>query len=296
MKEIVIPRELKSDNISQVVSQVITSDLKPSDNQFKFDLTKINFIEPGGVVALANLINWLSKNKVNTTFMITDENPASKNYKCMCYLADCEFFKIFFNENCFKEPKIRSTMLSMEDLSVDKVLNWSESKLIPFLHRNTQRYCEFSNIRVAVEEIFNNIMDHSSEHIGCVYGQFYPKTNKIVLSFSDFGIGIPKSMERNFEADNDLEYVLLALEEGKSTKSSPRNRGAGFSNIIRSLTNDNLGTVQIYSNYAKITIEDKKIIHSELSEIFYPGTFFNISIDVNNESLYDEEEEEDFEW
>ena len=103
-------------------------------------------------------------------------------------------------------------------------------------------------------------------------------------------------MRETFGNHNDLHLLLKALEEGVSTKSTPRNRGAGLPNIMRSLTTARVGTVHILSNHAKVIIEDGKISKVFSLQNYYPGTFFEVSINVDNDKLYEGEEEEEFEW
>ena len=52
----------------------------------------------------------------------------------------------------------------------------------------------------------------------------------------------------------------------------------------------------IISNCGKVVIIDNNVVESTSFEESYPGTFFELIIDVSNEHLYDIEEEEEFEW
>lgn len=298
MLNITIPRNLNTHTVTDFLSQVITPDLTPVATEIEFDMTKIGFIEPGGVVALTNLINWLNKHQVSSTFFInqTKQNIGTDNYKSMLYLADCHFFKKQFKNDFFKTPKIRNTTLPISDISVQQFYSWCENELIPFLKKSTQKWdAEFSNIRIATEEIFNNIKDHSTEEIGCVFAQFYPRKHEIKIAFSDFGIGIPSSLSKIYPNKKHSELLKLSIKEGTSTKSTPRNRGAGLGNIVNSITANDIGNVQLISNRAKMDTRGADITYTEMSS-FYPGTFFNLTIDVSNKNLYYVEEEEEFEW
>ncbi|EPV27808.1 hypothetical protein SAG0338_02085 [Streptococcus agalactiae GB00663] len=57
-----------------------------------------------------------------------------------------------------------------------------------------------------------------------------------------------------------------------------------------------VGNFTIISNCGIVSVSDNKITQSYSSEESYPGTFFEIRIDVSNDNLYDLEEEEEFEW
>ncbi|EGP5130186.1 hypothetical protein ER578_14275 [Enterococcus faecium] len=90
--------------------------------------------------------------------------------------------------------------------------------------------------------------------------------------------------------------MSIACQEGFSTKSTPKNRGAGLTNIITSLTNASIGTIHIQSNYGILEIEDKTIVRKKISKSYYPGSLFSIELDLANKELYDFDEEEEFEW
>ncbi|EYT96250.1 ATP-binding protein [Enterococcus mundtii] len=298
-KVIQVPSWFTKDNIDSFLESIINPDLTPVSKQIQFDLTSVRFIDPCGMTTLYNTCLWLENmEEVEATFLL---NPLDKlpkyNEKPMMYLVDCGFFKEFFgNKEVYKVPMIRDTTLPVRTLRSEESYEWKETVLKPWLQKSSNKYCEFSNIQTAIDEIFNNIADHSSQNIGCVFAQFFPNLKKIKISISDFGIGIPTSVKKLKPDKNDAELLSIACQEGFSTKSTPRNRGAGLTNIIISLTNLSIGTVHIHSNYGIIEVENKMIVRQEISKSYYPGTLFSIELDLANEELYDFDEEEEFEW
>jgi anti-sigma regulatory factor (Ser/Thr protein kinase) len=297
--KVTIPRSFTKLMISPFLSQIITQDNKPKDKEIIFDMTQVQFMTPGGVAALFNIGMWLQQVQgVNATFVVASKEEGSfKNLKAMEYLEDCGFFKQFFDSRIvYKEPMLPPTTLEVRTVKVKDSYEWTIKTLKEWLRRCTGRIDEFSNIQVAIEEIFNNICDHSSEQIGCVFAQFYPAKDIIVIAISDFGKGIPNVMRELYPDLTDEKLLIKALEEGVSTKSSPKNRGAGLTNIMRSLTNEGIGSVHIFSNYAKLSVSNKEVTQELNTNTYYPGTFFEIEIDISNEALYESEEEDDFEW
>lgn len=298
-KVIQIPSYFTQDGIDKVLESVVKPDLTPVSTEIKFDLTNVEFIDPCGMTALYNICLWLEKTEdVQATFLLNPIEQLPKyNERPMMYLVDCGFFKEFFGDRLiYKEPRIRDTTLPFRTLRSEESYEWKETVLKPWLQSCSNRRCEFSNIQTAIDEIFNNIADHSNQNIGCVFAQFFPKLNKIKISISDFGIGIPTSVRKLKPEKNDAELLVMACKEGVSTKSNPRNRGAGLTNIIMSLTNASIGAVHIQSNYGIIEVESKTIVCKEISKSYYPGTLFSIELNLDNEELYDYDEEEDFEW
>ncbi len=295
---VTIPEKFTIYKINDVLCQIISPDLNPLDSKFIFDLTRIQFCDPGGIAVLYNLCMWLKESEsVEMEIKIDSSTTNYKHRQAMAYIEDCGFFSYFFDvNNIFGNGELRSTTLPIRLLKVQDSYQWNRVTLKQWLQKSTGRNAEFSNIQVGIEEIFNNIQDHSSKRIGCVFGQFFPRRNEVVITASDFGLGIPNVMRTTFDLEDELELLLKALEEGVSTRSTPRNRGAGLPNIMRSLTSSNIGTVQILSNYAKVKIEDGEVTSKCRLKNYYPGTFFELTIDISNEELYESEEEEEFGW
>lgn len=296
-----IPPSLTKYNIPLVVNEILTPDLEPKSDEIIFDLTEVTWIDPSGVAALFNIGKWIDGfDNMKVTFRIAERGTGSyKNKKAMEYLEDCGFFEEFFGASDIykKNHACRITTLPIRTLGVDQSFSWRYNVLKRWLQASTGRNLEFSGIQVGVEEIFNNIRDHSNRNIGCVFGQYFPNnSDRLVITISDFGLGIPTVMRQKYGDFKDHELVLKALEEGVSTDSSPSNRGAGLPNIMKSLTSNKIGTVHILTNYAKILIRDGEVKSAVTTSNFYPGTFFEIEIDINNDKLYEGEEEEEFAW
>lgn len=297
-KTIELPYNFTQNTIDTFLKEVINPDLTPVSSDVQFDLTNVGFIDPSGMTALYNMCLWLQRTEnIEASFKMHKlENMPKYNEKPMMYLVDCGFFSEFFEELIYKEPNRRYTTLPVRKIKSEESYSWKETVLKPWIQKCTNKYCDFSNIQTAVDEIFNNIADHSSQNIGCVFAQFFPKLNKISISISDFGIGIPTSLRKINPNKDDAELLAIACQEGVSTKSTPRNRGAGLTNIITSLTNSGIGTIHIQSNYGIIEIENKKLSKVEVSESYYPGTLFSIDLLLDNPELYDFDEEEEFAW
>lgn len=298
---IIIPSQLNRFNIHPILKDIISPDLKPKSNEMSFDLTKITWMDPAGIVALFNIGKWLQEfDEVKATFSIAKRGTGSfKNRKAMEFLEDCGFFEAFFDKkDVYKaHHDYRPTSLPIRTLAVSESYTWRQNTLKHWLQTCTNRNLEFSSIQVGVEEIFNNIADHSDKKIGCVFGQYFPQNkDRLVIAISDVGRGIPTVMREKYSGLKDHELLVKALEEGVSTQSQPGNRGAGLPNIVRSLTARKVGTVHIMTNYAIMTIRDGKAISCYTTKNFYPGTFFEIEIDIHNEALYEGEEEDDFLW
>lgn len=291
-----LPSKMKKETIPKLTHEVFDSNLYPKSDYFEFDFKKVDFIEPGGIVALTNIISLLQQKGVKGILKLGGEPGSEKHQKMLNYLADSWFFIRKFNKEAVKKPSNLPTLLPLQEINFSKIFSWKNYQLDFWLKQNTKSSSSFSNIKTVVEETYNNIKDHSTEEVGCIFGQFYPRKGELVLCISDFGIGIPNSLKKICPDLKDNELLEKSIIEGISTQTTPRNRGAGLSNIIRSATKKGIGKVYIMSNYGIIEIENEEVVSSKNTNKFYPGTFIEITIDVTNPDLYDSETEEEFEW
>ena len=295
-----VPKKLDSAAVNKLLVQVVKEDLECLYETVIFDFKELEWVEPSGITVLTNLFGWLKKQGIIIEISKEKKDHLSiwsRKYEAMKYLEDAGFFKLHgFEDNMYGQASLRSTMLPITQIAYENYVQWNNTDFLLYLQAQTHRSSEFSNILVAVQEIFNNIKNHSTVDIGCTFAQFYPSKNEICLSFSDFGIGIPNSVRHLNPELCDSELLEFAVREGVSTQSDPANRGAGLWNIVRGLTNAEVGRVYIRSNYGRIWYRDKEVYNKLDAEAFYPGTFFEIRLNTANPDLYDDDMEEDFGW
>jgi anti-sigma regulatory factor (Ser/Thr protein kinase) len=113
--------------------------------------------------------------------------------------------------------------------------SWIGSSFLPWLDYSTgiaQR--SFYGVATCISEIFNNIQDHTNFDIGSIFAQHFPKEKMISISVSDFGDGIPHVVRTKLPNLSDSAAILTAVE-GFTTKSNPRNQGAGLAYLLRTV-------------------------------------------------------------
>ncbi|MET4562159.1 anti-sigma regulatory factor (Ser/Thr protein kinase) [Lysinibacillus parviboronicapiens] len=298
--KVFMPRELDRDRINELMINVLDSEKKPLYKQVELDFTTLKFIQPAGVVALDNMIEWLYKRDVRVDF--TYYTNIVDKYHPIKYLDDSGFFEKHLGKRLVKSATLRSTTISLQNVAYEESFSWLQNTFTPWLAQQLGvKKTTLGNIEMCLGEIFNNIKDHSSENIGCLYAQHYPQKKLLTFCIADFGVGIPYNIKRVFPDCSDSEALLHAIEEGFTTKTSPRNLGAGLYTMIKNIVINLKGSVHINSGYGILNVySDKGAIVTDPfhSDGFYPGTFleFNINTaEVEKEDLETEEEEE-FEW
>lgn len=101
-----------------------------------------------------------------------------------------------------------------------------------------------------IDELTNNINDHSFAEYGSIFAQFYPSKKYLDVCICDLGIGILKSYLNNGEYLNShAEAIKLAIS-GVSTKDRPEARGFGISTSLEMLVNGLNGRFFLWSGDA----------------------------------------------
>lgn len=292
--DINIPYKLRKETIHLLINDVINSDLRPVSDNIRLNFSNLTFIEPSGVTLLYNLILWLMKN--GTSVVVT--YPSQPN-KALKYLDDSQFFALFIGKTITKFAAQRSTTLKLQNISCEDSIQWLDLGFAPWLSMNiNEPINSLTTIKMCFGELFNNIKDHAQESTGCIFGQHYPRTNTIIISISDFGVGIPNNISKIRPSLNDAEALEYAIEEGVTSKTQPKNLGVGLHTLVKNVVEGNGGNVYIRSNYGILNcneVNNVLNVSSTLSPIYYPGTYIEVVLRTDNiKNIVDFEEE--FEW
>ncbi|MFD1206615.1 ATP-binding protein [Sporosarcina contaminans] len=298
--DITLPYRLDRNCINDLMSNVINDNKLPKSEKITFDFSQLGFIEPAGITTLGNLFEWLLKMGTDTSIRIPEVFGLAK-WCPIEYLDDSEFFLTYTGKKLKESSRVRSTTIPLQKVTYENSHHWLSVSFIPWLAMCLDvKISTLGNIEMCMGEIFNNIVDHSSENIGCIYAQHFPSKNKVTISIADFGIGIPENIRRINPAADDAAALEMAIEQGVSSRTTPRNMGAGLHTLISNVVKGLNGTVNIHSGYGILQTylgDDKIELSSKVSSGFYPGTFLDINIDT--EILLEEdkyEEEEEFVW
>jgi len=105
-----------------------------------------------------------------------------------------------------------------------------------------------SGIYYLIDELTNNIADHSKSKKGYMFAQFFPQKNYLNICIYDNGIGIYKSYMNSakFNPSSNSEAINFAIY-GKSTKDLPESRGFGISTSREMLTKGLNGSFFLFS-------------------------------------------------
>ena len=100
---------------------------------------------------------------------------------------------------------------------------------------------DLSFLTTYLAELFNNALDHAfageaTERIAFGFLQYYPSRKRLFVAVSDFGMGIPTSVNKFLRRQGQepvtaAEAVKMALKLHFTAKSKPYNRGWGLHTV-----------------------------------------------------------------
>lgn len=291
-----LPYTFNRVSIYAFIDQVIDENYDSRCGKIVFNFSNLNFIYPAAVTVLSNLIEFLRLSKVKISFI--GHSPNQVNSAAISYLDDSGFFKQYLKHSLRDHAVVRSTTLPLELVEYSKSYEYMGFRLIPWLARNLDvDERALSTIKVCFQEIFNNINDHSQVKIGCSFAQYYPQKNELIMTISDFGVGIPYNIRKDIQDITDHEAIEKACEQGYTTQTTGRNRGAGLDILIKNVVLKNGGTLIIQSRHGMMSClrqnhQLKKVPRAV--DGFYPGTLIQLHLNTS-QFIYDEFSE-DFEW
>lgn len=294
---VLLPPQFGSPQLYRFVRNVIDQHGRPVSDGISFDFGHLRFIDGVGLTVFCNTLEWLRKRNVHCHF-----TGYSANRESIKYLDDCGFFVSYLAQPLRASATVRATTLPFipfQRVEPAYSFGWIELQAIPWLASRLKTSEDaLSSVGTSMKEIFNNILDHSDENIGCVHVQHYPQIDRIEITVSDFGKGIPANINARFGSRPDGEAIDYATREGVTTGGPGRNAGAGLSVLIDYVTGVG-GDVTIYSRAGGVRCSQGRNggVRRALwvGQGLYPGTLFNIGLrtDTFESSLL---EREAFTW
>jgi anti-sigma regulatory factor (Ser/Thr protein kinase) len=137
-------------------------------------------------------------------------------------------------------------------------------------------------LTIYLGEMFNNVFDHAfattaTERIAFAMLQYYPTSKRLLIAVSDFGMGIPQTVNRYLQSQQQEpitapEALRKALELRFTAQSRPHNQGRGL-DTLRTGVRELNGTFTIQTTRAiyHISQDGTEFIH-EFSDVAFPGT------------------------
>ena len=286
MLKITLPKTITAQNIDQVINCFKGFDQKDS---IIIDFSQTTWVEPIGFSLIVGFINYC------VFFNKKVKYKPSNNSKLVKYFNKSGFNKLF---------NINASSISFKDCSTNVPLKRFETNLpvnqsfidnlVNIINFDTKLSDDSKvTIKSSLFELFTNVKDHSSSQSGYIaLGQMYPKKQKVCIAVADNGIGMLKTLNRQYKnIQTEEEAIKQSIEAGVTCKSIEKNAGMGLHTISLQAFQ-----LDIISNSTMCSYNNKKW-HVKYLKERYPGVIINIEIDpaINNfETFVDTYENE--EW
>jgi anti-sigma regulatory factor (Ser/Thr protein kinase) len=294
--QVKLPACLDGKNIRNFLSTLFDDEGEPKCGRIEFDFAPLDFIDPVGVVVLSNIIEYIHKEGGSVKF---SKSPARTH--AIGFLDDSGFFERYEGKRLFKTSHVRQTTMPLRLVHSGQWQSYLRGTLMPWIGGHVGMQAEsLDGLRVSIEEVLHNIEDHSKVKIGCTFAQFFPNKKRIQLAIADFGEGIPRVVASREQGLSNAAAIRRACDEGFTTRSNVRNRGAGLPTLLRYVTMNNGGQVMIASGNGEVnvypdTATPKIISRSKFG--FLPGTLVRIELRTDTlERALEDADQEPFSW
>lgn len=292
-----LPYRLTHSECCQFITErIITPITKNIDGGYLIDFSKTTFIDPSGVAALYNSLQYLILQKRDIHFrgheLRTDVNT---------YLDDSGFFETFLQQRIFPNRPRRQTTVPLHVFDVKNYYGHLMTKLMPWIAQSVEMDAQnLEVLRATLEEAYHNVTYHSGVNYGCVFAQHFPKREELEVVISDHGFGIPYRVRTKFPQTTDNAALLLAFEKGFTTGSVVANRGWGLWQLSNYAAQKNGGEVSLRSGYGIATAihgNEQPVITALQSKWVYPGTLVRVVLKTDTlRRVRNDTEKEVFSW
>lgn len=294
------PRNLNHISIGYVNEKLreIVTGLAKYERIIFLDAKRLKFIDAIALTVLYNQVSFL-KSIGWKPYISNFKNDIGELSKAIKFMDDSEFFLRVSDRRLSDSSTCRDTTFPLKVLKHSETVMWLENESMVWLARklNTDKSA-LTEIKICLDELFNNTKDHSGEESSCAFIQHYPKLKKICICIADGGIGIIQKIQKAHPKFTDEECIQHAIQEGFTTKSTHRNAGMGLFTLTRTVCN-NGGSLAIRSGklHALITPGDNQEPRIQyLTDCpWLDGTAYEIVLYENKLDIL-QPVLEDFEW
>ncbi len=250
----------------------ITEFLKEDDeNIIYIDFEHCNFIYPDYALLILCSIKCLKSVGINVDQRV---NYISSS-KSVEYLKRMNFFKNL-DVNLPYQYQRKNTFRLVE---IQKYNNDNQIEVLNSIMRVLRNNANidddvFASLDYCLNEILDNVLNHSGIEEGWVVAQYFEGMNAIRLIVGDHGMGIHESLKGVYNYDED-QAITKCIEEGVTNGKGQGHGLYATSNFVRL----NQGWLSMISGNRKLDVSKK---NTKLTDIpFWQGTCVYLRINTN---------------
>lgn len=225
---------------SRVDSYLLMLESLTGKREVQFSFSTKTRISPAGFAILACLVDKACEAGAQVHWKIP--KVVQKNYPYLKQLSEMDLNSSLLPPpmNYFYENS--SQMLRVGESAFD--FNFIEKFEYKFSLTDDLHF----DCKLILQELMQNVISHAGGERYYLYAGLWK--NEIHLGVLDMGVSIPAKLQQKYRCENDLEYILLALEEGITTRRQ-RVGGLGLTHFKDVLKN-NAGKLTMISGEAQV--------------------------------------------
>lgn len=252
------------------------------------------FIDPAGTAALATAMDYL-----RSRGFVPEVRHQPHRAPVAAYLRDVRLFDLLADPETTDLVPGRQTAFPLSRVTHGQSFDLLKNSFAPWLSGILSiSPASLEQLRACLGELFNNIADHADVATGFFFAQHFPNAQRVGIALADFGIGIPARVRLRIPGLDDGAALAKAFEEGFSTRTTPRNRGAGLDWLKRYVVDVNGGKVDVHSHRGRLLASPGPggaVFQARCARGEFPGVLYYI--DLRTEAIRPAEDtREDLEW
>jgi len=264
------------ENVIEECHKMVCEFQKEPKTKLIIDFTNCEFLYPDYALILLCAIKFIESKGIEVHGKI----KLDKNTLIYNFLLKIDFFKNL-------KIDLPKTENILNDNSFIEIQSYNPDNQLPVLHKIIKLLKEkskmdddvFTGLDYCLNEILDNILNHSKEKEGWVVAQYFHKLNQIRLMVVDHGIGIQQALNEkyNFTEEEALNKCIISgVTNGK---------GQGHGLYATSLfAKENKGWLSIISGSKKLDVSEIKTCVSSIKH--WQGTCVYLRINTNIEVNY----------
>ncbi len=245
------------------------------------DFSKTRWLEANLTAVLGAIFHFMFKNN-NKINLYRISNSTRKVLEKNGFLQS---FGLESSEEDVYETTIKYTKFKNEDRV--EFQEYLKNEFIPKINL-TMTKAFSKELRLNLEEVFQNARTHGRCNNIYVCGQYYYSQKKVKFTIVDLGVTILENVKNKFNKELPADYAIdWATKDGNSTKID-ESGGIGLYQL-REFLRENGGRTQIVSSNGYWEEYDNKITHVVYKNSFM-GTIVNIEVDINDKVYISKDE------
>lgn len=273
---------LKPTSTLAVTSPTLTAALRDDkQTDLTVDLSKTRFSMPGGLVAVACLIEDATENDQNVTFIPPGgSKPHNTKLKAFQdsgkYLYRMELASFLANHKI--EPHLPSVRFHDTKTHLIELRRFSSPReaedLSAFVFdsvSNENGDDAARQVYQIIAELADNAIEHSKQGFGFMAMQRYPRKHKVEFCIGDIGIGLRASLSESYDIRTDAEAIHKSVQRN-ITSTGMRGRGQGLADLIQFSTETQVICGQAIVTFSQAT---GNATEGQFADARFPGTLIN---------------------